>query len=67
VADRVGREYTRTEVISHQLHVGFGATDGRILDGIIDDCDVVIDASASTGVTRYVADICKEKGPILCR
>lgn len=65
VADYVGREYARTEVVPHQLHVGFGATDGRILEQLVDDCDLVIDASASTGVTRHLADICKEKGVVL--
>lgn len=62
IADYIGREYPRTDVVPHILQIGLGAKDGRILEEIVADADVVIDASASTGVTRYIADVCKEKG-----
>lgn len=70
LAAYISAEYPWTTVTPHQLHVGLGKPGDAmgelsLLKGIIAEADLVIDASASTGLTRLLSDLCRDAGRTL--
>lgn len=61
VADFVRREFPATQIVTHVHSVGSGSTDA-VLNEILANVDVVVDASASHGVTNVMAARCRERG-----
>jgi hypothetical protein len=68
VADHISSEYPWTRVGPVDANIGLGAPgadEAELLARLIEEADVVVDASASTGVTNYLSDECRRLGKTL--
>jgi len=69
LAQYINAEYPETGVTPVELHIGGyiskGPGDFDIIEAIVKKADVVIDAMASTGVTRSIADACRRQKKML--
>lgn len=60
-------EYPWTEVVRHEHRIGSGDEDGTqgdeaVLSAVLGDVDLVIDGTASNGVTTLLAERCRGRG-----
>lgn len=71
LAEYIGAEYLETQLTSIELFVGKSPhlsdhnSESEIIDDIVGKADVVLDAMASTGVTRLLSDACRRHGKAL--
>lgn len=68
LANYIRGEYPRTNVETTDINIGLGSSQGAEATSIehaVLGADIVVDASASTGVTRYLSDICRQQGKVL--
>ncbi len=70
LAAYIEAEYPWTKVTPQHLHAGLASLNGAaseldIIQGMIAEADVVVDASASTGLTRLLSDLCRAAGKAL--
>lgn len=62
----MGREYPGTDVIPHEHNIGIssisGSNDGdeELFSTVLEEVDLVVDATASYGVTNIISDHCRE-------
>jgi len=62
VSDHIQAEYPWTQVEPYDANIGVAAATGDEVDllaGLIEEADLVVDASASTGVTYHLSDECR--------
>lgn len=68
VSEHISSEYPWTLATPFDANIGGGAEDGdevELLSKLISESDVVVDASASTGVTYVLSDECRRLGKVL--
>ncbi len=68
IAEHIRSEYPWTDVVPLDANIGFGSAHGdevELVERLVAGADIVIDSSASTGVTNYLSDECRRKGKSL--